>query len=82
MNGSLTSNEVISWIFGVVFAVIGVLNLILVHVVPGVFYLFLSLIYFPAKSIFAGIKFNNRIPLRVKIIIGLMVLWGTLAVGS
>ena len=66
------------------FFVLGVLNAFLVHPVPGVFYLFLSLVYFPQPNTI--LKYKNRFrfsfPFVVKLIFGLLILWGTLAVGE
>lgn len=81
---SLQSESVLSrtvdWTFGLLFVVIGLLNLILVHPVPGIFYLLLSLLYYPRTHQFTRSKFGVTIPLVVRIVIGLLVLWGTLAV--
>ena len=74
--------NIISWIFGVVFFVIGVLNVFLVHPVPGVFYLLLSFVYFPPANTILKKMFGFSIPLVVKIILGLVILWVTLAVGD
>lgn len=74
--------NIISWVFGIVFFVIGVLNAVLVHIVPGIFYLLLSLIYIPATNILIKKKLGFCIPLTVKILLGLVILWGTLAVGD
>lgn len=85
-NKSTKSNSadihIISWLFSIVFLVIGVLNVILVSVVPGVFYFLLSLIYVPQTNIFLSKKIGFTIPIIVKIIVGVVVLWGTLAVGD
>lgn len=70
------------WIFVVVFFVIGILNMILIHPVPGVFYLLLLFIYLPSTNTFLKNKFGFSIPLIVKIIFGLVILWATLAVGD
>ena len=77
----MTSN-LISWTFGITFSVIGVLNLFLVHLVPGVFYLLLSVAYIPQASAALKKRFGFSIPLAAKIILGLVTLWGTLAVGD
>lgn len=74
--------NITSWIFGAVFFVIGALNAILVHPVPGIFYLLLSLIYLPPVSAFIKKKLGLAIPFWVKIVLGLVILWGTLAVGD
>ena len=65
-----------------VFVVIGVLNLFLVHPVPGVLYLLLSVAYLPRTDIILKNRFGFSIPLVAKIILGLVILWGTLAVGD
>lgn len=74
--------NIISWIFGIAFFIIGVLNVFLVHSVPGVLYILLSLIYFPLANIILKKRLGFSIPLIVKIILGIVILWGTLAVGD
>ena len=78
---SATSN-IVGWAFAILFIVIGILNLFLVHPVPGVFYLVLSLIYIPRVNALLKRKLGFTIPLFAKVILGLVVLWGTLAVGD
>ncbi len=80
-DATVTSN-IVSWTFGIVFIVIGLLNLFLIHPVPGAFYLLLSLVYIPQTNILVRKWFGFAIPLLVKIILGLVILWGTLAVGD
>ncbi len=80
-DATVTSN-IVSWTFCIVFIVIGLLNLFLVHPVPGAFYLLLSLFYFPQTNILFRKWFGFSIPLIAKIILGLVILWGTLAVGD
>ena len=75
-------NNVISWIFGIVFFVIGILNVFLVHPVPGVLYILLSFVYFPMADVVLKKRFGFKIPYIVKIILGLVILGGTLAVGD
>ena len=70
----------ISLLLGLIFVVTGVLNIILVHAVPGIFYLLLSLAYLPNE--FLKSKLGFAIPLVIKVILGFVVLWGTLAVGD
>jgi hypothetical protein len=74
--------NVIGWVFCVVFGIIGILNLILVHPVPGIFYLMISCVYIPATNIILKKRFGFSISLSVKIIVALIILWGTLAVGD
>ena len=82
MTHTLSAGNLLSWIFAVVFFAIGVLNLIFVHPVPGVFYILFSLIYIPATNAFLKAKFGFSISLVVKIILFLLVMWVTLAVGD
>ncbi|HYD35174.1 MAG TPA: hypothetical protein VD999_03860 [Vitreimonas sp.] len=74
--------HIINWLFGIIFFVIGVLNLLLVHPVPGVFYLVLSLIYFPVTNKILQKNLGFTIPFALKVIVGLVIMWGTLAVGD
>ena len=76
------TSSIVSWTFCIVFIALGLLNLFLVHPVPGVFYLLLSLVYFPQTNVLFKKWFGFSIPLIVKIILGLVILWGTLAVGD
>jgi hypothetical protein len=75
-------SQILSWVFGIGFIVIGILNLVLVHPVPGTFYLLFSLMYFPAISTLLKRKLGFSIPPIVKIALGFVLLWGTLAVGD
>lgn len=76
------TKDVISWIFAAVFFVIGVLNLFLVHPVPGIIYILISLVYLPMTNNFLKKKIGFQIPFFVKVIFGLVLLWATLAVGD
>ena len=73
---------IISWVFGVAFFALGVLNMFLVHPVPGVFYLLLSLIYFPPANAVLKERLDFSIPLVVKVLLGLVVIWFTLGVSD
>ena len=74
--------NVIGWVFGVTFLVIGILNVVLIHPVPGAFYLLLSCLYLPPADTLLSRSFGFSAPLRVKVIVGLVVLWGTLAMSE
>lgn len=74
--------NIISWVFTVVFIATGMLNIVLVHPVPGIFYFLLSLVYLPWTNEVLKERFGFVIPLAVKVVLGLVVLWGTLAVGD
>lgn len=70
------------WIFAALFFVIGILNFFMVDIRPGFLYGTLALLYLPSvhRRIEKWIGF--RVPFFIKVIGGLVVLWGTLAVGE
>jgi hypothetical protein len=74
--------KIISWLFGILFFTVGVLNMFLVHPIPGIFYLLLSIVYFPRTNAIIKNRLGFSTPLAVKVILGVVVLWGTLAVGD
>ena len=77
-----TPKSLVSWIFFILFSVIGVLNIVLVHIVPGIFYLLVSLIYFPKTDQFLEEKFDIKISSKIKVVLAFFILWPTLAVGD
>ena len=70
------------WVFGLLVVTIGVLNMALVHPVPGVAYLLLSLVYFPPANAFLKRKLGFAIPLVVKIILAIVLVMFTLGVSD
>jgi hypothetical protein len=78
----MKTSALLIWIFTVLFFIIGLLNLFLVHPVPGIFYIILSIVYFPKTDIYLKKKLGFTIPVIIKIIFGFVILWGTLAVGD
>ncbi|MBN1650355.1 MAG: hypothetical protein JW857_03445 [Bacteroidales bacterium] len=74
--------SLILWLFTILFLVLAILNLIFVHPVPAIFYALLCLLYLPAVNFFLASTIGFTIPIWVKITLGLMVLWATLAVGD
>lgn len=78
----INNGNLVSWIFSAVFFAIGILNAFLIHPVPGIFYILFSLVYIPWTNTILKKKLGFSIPLAAKIIIGLIILWGTLAVGD
>ncbi len=74
--------KIINYTLGILFIILGVLNLFLVHPVPGIFYLIFSLIYFPQINKVIKKKTGYIISNKIKIPLGFLVIWGTLAVGD
>ncbi|HSN62012.1 MAG TPA: hypothetical protein VLR49_13825 [Ferruginibacter sp.] len=82
MNHKISTAIIISWILGMVVFAIGVSNLFLVHPVPGIVFILLSLIYLPQVNNMFRKKFGSSIPLVFKIILGILVIWFTLGVSD
>ncbi len=82
MNSTLNAGMISGWIFALILITIGILNLILVHPVPGAIYLLLSLLYVPAADDFLKKRVGFSIPPVVKIILGVVIIWFTLGVSD
>ena len=74
--------NIVSWILALVLLIVGLLNLILVHPVPGLFHLVLGLVYFPRTNVLLKKWFGFTIPFAVKIILFLLVMWYSVAMGE
>lgn len=72
----------ISWIFGIVFIVIGVFECVFGAPRSGSFLPSSFFAYFPPANTILKKRFGFSIPLAAKIIVGFVILWGTLAVGD
>jgi hypothetical protein len=82
MNNKSNVLNIISWVFGAAIFAIGVLNVFLVHTVPGVIYLLLSFVYYPPANAILKKRFGFSIPLVVKILLGIVIIWFTLGVSD
>ncbi|WP_161890677.1 hypothetical protein [Pontibacter russatus] len=86
-NKMLTHNKptvwsISGWAFGLVVLTIGVLNILLVHPVPGIVYLLLSLVYLPPANAIFRKKAGFPIPLVVKLLLGIVIIMFTLGVSD
>lgn len=54
----------------------------LVHFVPGAFYVLLSLLYFPIMQMYVKRNYNFKVPFFITLTLAIVVLWGSLAVGD
>jgi hypothetical protein len=79
---NLREGSVMSWIFGIAVFATGVLNVFLVHPVPGVIYLLLSFVYFPPANAVLKKRFGFSIHYLVKIVLGLVIFFFTLGVSD
>ncbi len=74
--------HVLKWLFGLAVFAAGILNMILVHFVPGIVYLLLALIYFPPVNTMLRARFGFAVPPLVKGILGIILIMFTLGVSD
>lgn len=82
MQQKLTLSHVVSWILGLLVFTIGMLNLILIHPVPGIIGLALSFVFFPPVNDLLMKRFGFVIPFAVKIVLALFIFWFTLGISD
>ena len=82
MNDNLQTYTFFGWLFGAIVLSAGILNFFLVHPVPGLVYLLVSLIYFPPVNEWIRTRFALIIPVAVKIILAVVIVWFTLGVSD
>lgn len=78
----MKATHILSWLFGIAVFATGILNMILVHFVPGLVYLFLALFYLPPVNEMLRAKFGFSIPPLLKIILGIILIQFTLGVSD
>jgi hypothetical protein len=71
-----------NWIAFAIIATIGLLNLFLVHPVPGIVFLLISMVYFPPAAMFFQKIFGTAIPFLVKLILFIIIVWFTLGISD
>ncbi|HEX8516346.1 MAG TPA: hypothetical protein VF868_09120 [Bacteroidia bacterium] len=74
--------NVAGWGFGLLILLIGILNIFLVHPVPGIAYVLISFIYYPPFNNMIGKNFGFSIPLFLKILLGVALIIFTLGVSD
>lgn len=82
MNKTLNAGNFLSGFFALILFVVALLNMFLVHPVPGMIYLFLSVLYLPQADDVLWKRFVYPIPLAVKIILGIVIIMFTLGVSD
>jgi len=75
-------STIFSFFFSLVLIIVGVLNIILVHPVPGIMYLLFSLIYLPPLNKLFLRKTGLYIPVLLKLILAIAVFMFTLGVSD
>lgn len=82
MKAHTLTYPLLGWFFGLVIAIVGVLNLVLVHPVPGIVYLLLSLVYFPPANVYLKRHLGFSIPVAIKIMLAVVLFMFTLGVSD
>jgi len=77
-----SNGSILSWIFALLLFVIGILNVILVHPVPGLIYFLLSFLYSPPAGNFLKERFGFVVPRVIKIAFAILILMFTLGVSD
>lgn len=75
-------SDAISWILAVLVVTIGLLNLVLIHPVPGMIGLLLSLVFFPPANKLLLKRVGFTIPFTVKMILAVAVFCFTLGISD
>ena len=83
MNNAFNVRNLFSWLFGIAVFAIGLVNVFWGNDFGfGVFIILLSLVYFPPLNTMFKIKTGLSIPVIVKILLGIFILWAALGVGE
>jgi hypothetical protein len=83
MNNRSLLGDIISWFFGIVFLAIGLINTFWGNDPGyGIFIVLLSFVYFPPATAFFKKISGISIPLVVKILLGVFIIWSALGVGE
>jgi hypothetical protein len=72
----------VSWFWVLLFWFLGIMNAWKIHIIPGLFYLTLSLLYLPLFDSLSVRYLQIKIPFWIKMVVALLILWATLAVGD
>jgi hypothetical protein len=83
MNYKSTVGNIISWMFGIVFFAIGIINTFWGNDPGfGLFIIILSFVYFPPVNVLIRKMIGFSIPLIAKIILGIFIIWASVGVGE
>ena len=83
MSSKLVIVNIAAWTFGIVVAAIGAVNMFWGNdPFFGVFLFLLSFVFYPPVNAILRKKFGFSIPLAVKIIVGVFIVWASLGVGE
>ena len=78
---TLNALNIVSFVFGLLLLTIGIMNVFMVHPIPGIIYILVSLIFFAPTNNLLKKTLNFTIPFKLKLIIFILIMWFTLGVG-
>jgi hypothetical protein len=79
---NLNALNIVSFLFGLLLLTIGIMNVFMVHPIPGIIYILVSLVFFPPTNNILKKTLNFTIPFKLKLIIFILIMWFTLGVGD
>lgn len=79
---NLNALDIVSFVFGLLLLTIGIMNVFMVHPIPGIIYILVSLVFFPPTNNILKKTLNFTIPFKLKLIIFILIMWFTLGVGD
>ena len=79
---TLNALNIVSFVFGLLLLTIGIMNVFMVHPIPGIIYILVSLIFFAPTNNLLKKTLNFTIPFKLKLIIFIIIMWFTLGVGD
>ena len=82
MKNSFSITGIVSWMLGLIIFTLGILNLVLIHPVPGLVYILLSLLFFPPVEDLLRLKLGFSVPFPVLLVLAFLIFWFTLGVGD
>ncbi len=82
MTNRISFFDLAGWLFGLLIFTIGILNLLLVHPVPGFAYLLVSLLFLPPVNAMLRTRLGFAIPMSVKVVLGIVIMWFTLGISD
>ena len=83
MNTKSNVWDVMGWLFGILVLLIGLINTFWGNDLGfGVFHILLSFVYFPPTNVIFKKITSFSIPIIIKILLGLFIIWVALGVGE
>jgi hypothetical protein len=82
METKISTSDIIGTSIGFIVFAIGISNLVWVHPVPGILFILTSLIYLPVANEIFKRDLGFRIPLTVKVILAIVIIWFTLGISD